>query len=123
MKGGLCMDQKEIRRLTTERLNNIKVISAKLNHHKRNLEAAQKLEQDQDYIKELKLKILEYETELINIKNAIESLEDREKQVIILTLVQKLSLTNVINQANISSAAIYRIKNKVINTIGDILYC
>ena len=117
------MDQKEIRRLTTERLNNIKVISAKLNHHKINLEAAQKLEQDQDYIKELKLNILEYETELINIKNAIELLEDREKQVIILTLVQKLSLTNVINQANISSATIYRIKNKAIDTIGEILYC
>jgi|GEM_PF-5138669 len=117
------MDQKEIRRLTTERLNNIKVISAKLNHHKRNLETAQKLERDQDYIKELKLKILEYETELINIKNAIELLEDREKQVIILTLVQKLSLTNVINQANISSATIYRIKNKAIDTIGEILYC
>ncbi|BCZ49312.1 hypothetical protein psyc5s11_53790 [Clostridium gelidum] len=120
------MDQKEIRRLTTERLNNINVISAKLNHHKRNLEAAQKLEQNQDYIKELKLKILEYETELINIKNAIESLEsleDREKQVIILTLVQKLSLTAVINQANISSATIYRIKNKAIDAIGEILYC
>ena len=67
-------------------------------------------------------KVLEYKTELINIKNAIESLEDREKEVIILTLVHKLSLTNVINQANISSATVYRIKNKAIDAIGDILY-
>lgn len=117
------MEQNEIRRLTKEKLSNIKVMSAKLNQYKRNLEAAQKLDQDQDHIKELELKILEYETELINIKNAIESLEDREKEVIILTLVEKLCLTAVINQANISSATVYRIKNKAIDAIGEILYC
>ncbi|MFW2490939.1 hypothetical protein ACN077_20590 [Clostridium chromiireducens] len=92
------MNQKDIRRLTKERLSNIKIIFAKLNHYKRNLEAAQKLDRDQEYIKELQSRVLYYETELINIKNAIESLEGREKEVIILTLVQKLSLTAVINQ-------------------------
>lgn len=111
-----------MRRLTKEKLSNIKVMSAKLNQYKRNLEAAHKLDQDQDHIKELELKILEYETELINIKNALESLEDREKEVIILTLVQKLSLASVINKANISSATVYRIKNKAIDAIGEILY-
>ncbi|MDR3594921.1 DUF1492 domain-containing protein [Clostridium sp.] len=117
------MNQKDIRRLTKEKLSNIKVISAKLNQYKRNLETAQKLDQNQDHIKELELKILEYQTELINIKNAIESLDDREREVIILTLVEKLCLTAVINQTNISSATVYRIKNKAIDTIGEILYC
>lgn len=62
--------------------------------------------QDKEYINYLKSKVLGYETELINIKNAMEALDDREKQVIILTLFQKLSFNNVISQANISSAKI-----------------
>lgn len=117
------MDQKENRRLTKERLSNTRIISAKLNQYKKKLEEAQKLERDQDYIRKLQSKILEYETELINIKNAMEILDDREKQVIILTFFQKLNLSSVINQVNISSATIYRIKNKALDTMGEILYC
>jgi hypothetical protein len=45
------MEQNEIRRLTKEKLSNINVMSAKLNQYKRNLEAAQKLDQDQDILK------------------------------------------------------------------------
>lgn len=117
------MDQKEIRRLTKERLSNIKVISAKLNQYKRKLEEAQKLEQDQEYIKGLQSKVLEYETELINIKNAIESLEEREKQVVVLTAFEKASLDSVAYKINLSRSQVYRIRAKAIDIIGEILHC
>lgn len=117
------MDQKEIRRLTKKRLSNTNVVSTKLNQYKRKLEEAEKLGKDKEYINELQSKVLEYETELIIIKNAMEILDDREKQVIILTFFQKLNLSSVINQVNASSATIYRIKNKALDTMGEILYC
>lgn len=117
------MEQKEIRKLTKERLSNIRVISGKLNKYRRKLEDSQKLEQDQDYIKELQSKVLEYETELINIKNAIESLEERKKKIVILTLFEKTSLESVGRELNLSTSQVYRIKAKALDTIGEILYC
>lgn len=117
------MEQKEIRKLTKERLSNIRVISGKLNKYKRKLEDSQKLEQDQDYIKELQSKVLEYETELINIKNAIDLLEDREKLVLVLTAFEKASLDSVSYKINLSRSQVYRIRAKAIDTIGEILYC
>jgi DNA-directed RNA polymerase specialized sigma subunit len=117
------MEQNEIRRLTKERLSNTRVISAKLNQYKRKLEEAQKLEQDQEYIKGLQSKVLEYESELINIKNAIESLEEREKQVVVLTAFEKASLDSVAYKINLSRSQVYRIRAKAIDTIGEILYC
>ncbi|MFW2502375.1 sigma factor-like helix-turn-helix DNA-binding protein [Clostridium diolis] len=117
------MEQKEIRKLTKVRLNNIRVISGKLNQYKRSLEAAQKLDQDQEYIKEMQLKVLEYETELINIKNAIESLEEREKKVIMLIAFEKNSLDTVGYKINLSRSQVYRIKAKALDIIGEILYC
>lgn len=117
------MEQKEIRKLTKERLSNIRVISGKLNKYKRKLEDSQKLEQDQEYIKELQSKVLEYEAELINIKNAIELLEEREKQVLLLTAFEKDSLDSVACKINLSRSQVYRIKAKALDTIGEILYC
>ncbi|WP_315074804.1 sigma factor-like helix-turn-helix DNA-binding protein [uncultured Clostridium sp.] len=117
------MDQKEIRKLTRERLSSIRIISGKLNQYKRKLEEARKLEKDKECISKLQSKVLEYETELINIKNAIESLEDREKQVIVLTAFEKVSLDSIAYKINLSRSQVYRIKAKALDTIGEILYC
>lgn len=117
------MDQKEIRRLTKERLSNIKVTSAKLNKYKRKLEEAEKLGEDKEYINELQSKTLKYETELINIKNAMGSLEEREKKIAMLTLFEKNSLDSVAYRINLSRSQVYRIKAKALDTIGEILYC
>lgn len=119
----MCVDQKEIRKLTKERLSNTRVVSAKLSQYKRKLEAAEKIGKDEEYISELKSKVLENETELINIKNAIESLEEREKQVIVLTSFEKAGLDSVAYKINLSRSQVYRIRAKAIDTIGEILYC
>lgn len=117
------MDQKDIRRLTKERLKNIKVVSVKLTKYKRNLEEIEKLGDDKEYIDKLNSKILAYEMELMHIKNAMEPLEDREKQIIVLNLFEKVTIENVISQLNISRTQVNRLKGKALDTIGEILYC
>ena len=117
------MDKKEIRKLTKERLKNIKVVSAKLTKYKRNLEEAEKLGDDSEYISKLHSEILDYEMELMHIKNAMEPLEDREKQIIVLNLFEKVTIENVISQLNLSRTQVNRLKTKAIDTIGEILYC
>ena len=123
MKVGMYMDHKEIRKLTIERLKNTKIITAKLNENKRKLEEMESLKYNEEYIKKLKLKIKEYEMELCHIKNAMEPLQEREKQIIVLNLFERVAIKYVTSQLGLRAKHINRLKTKALDTIGEILYC